>query len=75
MPKNIPCFFRSEPPDIFLSREEHERVCNKLDEMLGAICDSAHERCAQLLCAQPSSTQTVTRLFPFSSYFLFCILF
>lgn len=49
-----------EPPDIFLSPEEHERVCGKLDEMLGAVCDSVHERCAQLLCAQPSSTQSVS---------------
>lgn len=45
-----------EPPDIFLSSDEHERVCSKLEEMLGAVCDSAHERCAQLLCAQPSSS-------------------
>ncbi|KAJ1526655.1 hypothetical protein ONE63_008238 [Megalurothrips usitatus] len=49
-----------EPPDIFLSPEEHERVCNKLDEMLGAVCDSVHERCAQLLCAQPSSSQSAS---------------
>ncbi|KAK3932956.1 Vacuolar protein sorting-associated protein 54 [Frankliniella fusca] len=46
-----------EPPDIFLSSEEHGRVCSKLEEMLGAVCDSAHERCAQLLCAQPSSSR------------------
>ncbi|PNF33403.1 Vacuolar protein sorting-associated protein 54 [Cryptotermes secundus] len=45
-----------DPPDIFLSAEDHERVIGKLHNLLTSVCDYAHERVAQLLSA-PSHAQ------------------
>ncbi|XP_067009961.2 vacuolar protein sorting-associated protein 54 [Anabrus simplex] len=51
-PTEIHVTVGSDPSDSFLSEEEHQKVCAKLQELLTSVCDFAHERVAQLVSAQ-----------------------
>lgn len=44
--------YRNETAESLLSTDEHALVVSRLNELLCAVCDYAHDRCAQIMSAQ-----------------------
>ncbi|XP_047119390.1 vacuolar protein sorting-associated protein 54 [Schistocerca piceifrons] len=52
IPTEIHVGVGSDPGESLLAADEHQRVSNKLHDLMTSVCDYAHERVAQLVQAQ-----------------------